>query len=474
MDPVGDDQAPVGGGLQPGQRRRHHVQPARQLAGRLHQRVTVDPDHPDVRADLGQELGRHAPARLPHALVVVGPALPGGPGPQAGGAAATVAVHRHDVEGAPQAAAGGRGQAGVQRVVAAAGEPPDRACAAVRVDAAHRDGVAAVDVLGPGVGHSSSRALVDDREARVPDVAGFLLTHPDRLFPPAAVPPPGEDGEPAACPALPAHVQAAVLGGGDLLVERRAVGVADRFRGAPPAVDEAAGPHPDRATGPAEDQPRNTVGGDGRRGAEQVLGPRDDDGGLLVHVGHQPVAAALLPLQPGDDGGGTAGGDGGAGCVAAVRKGPRGLPHLAGQPRRLLEHRSGLGELGGDLPVALVHPHVPQRIGVQRGDGVGDVDSCVDRRDQAVVEGQHHVEIGPLPLGVLAPVVIGGAAVPVPVRSQRLNTLSTPAVASRRMPWPPPAGPPMRTGWRPPGSHRSRSSAWPRRRTGARSPAAPP
>ena len=159
VHPVADDEPAVGRGGQPRQRGRHHVQPGRQRTGRLHQRVLLDADHPQRGAHLGQQLGRHAAPGLPHALGLVGVRAAGA---QVGGPAAAVALHGDDVERAPQPPVGGRGQARVQRVVAAAGEPPDRA------PAPHRHGVAALDVLGPGVGH----AVGAEREGRVPHVAG--------------------------------------------------------------------------------------------------------------------------------------------------------------------------------------------------------------------------------------------------------------------------------------------------------------
>ncbi|MBV9922734.1 MAG: hypothetical protein JOY78_18040 [Pseudonocardia sp.] len=67
------------------------------------------------------------------------------------------------------------------------------------------------------------------------------------------------------------------------------------------------------------------------------------------------------------------------------------------------------------MAVALVDPHVAQRIGIERGDGVGEVEVVLYRRGEAVVERQDQVQIGALPFGVLAPVVVGRAAVPVPL-----------------------------------------------------------
>ncbi len=131
VDAVADDQATVRCGLQPRQRRRGHAEPGSEHAGRLHQVVVLDTHHPDLRGDLGQQFGRHVVPGLAHAVVVVGGAAGPGPRAQAGGPAAAVAVHRDHVERAPQPAVGGRGQAGVQRVVAATGEPADRAGHAV-------------------------------------------------------------------------------------------------------------------------------------------------------------------------------------------------------------------------------------------------------------------------------------------------------------------------------------------------------
>ncbi len=64
VDPVPDDQAAVRGGLQPRHRRGGDVEPAGQLPGRLTSSSSVDAHHPDARAHLGQQLGRHARARL--------------------------------------------------------------------------------------------------------------------------------------------------------------------------------------------------------------------------------------------------------------------------------------------------------------------------------------------------------------------------------------------------------------------------
>ncbi len=86
---------------------------------------------------------------------------------------------------------------------------------------------------------------------------------------------------------------------------------------------------------------------------------------------------------------------------------------LPGEAGRSVEHGGRLDQLGGDLAVALVHPHVAQRVGIERGYGVGEVEVVLDRRHEAVVERQHQVQVGPLPVGVLAAVVVGRAAVPV-------------------------------------------------------------
>ena len=287
------------------------------------------------RADLGQELGRHAPARLPHALLVVGPALPRGPGPQAGGAAATVAVHRHDVEGAPQAAAGGRGQAGVQRVVAAAGEPPDRARAAACVDAAHRDGVAAVDVLGPGVGRLQSRA-VDDRGSgprRCPTPPRSTRTvgsHPlpfHRRAKTANRPP----ARPCQHTCRPPSSEATT----SWLNDGPSVSLTGSGSLHRPSTKRQAHTPTPAPTGPAEDQPRNAVGGDGRRRTEQVLGPRDDDARPSGSPSGRPAGRRGPPATPARRPAVVAPrGDGGSGRVVARRKRPRRSPALPGQPGR--------------------------------------------------------------------------------------------------------------------------------------------
>ena len=88
----------------------------------------------------------------------------------------------------------------------------------------------------------------------------------------------------------------------------------------------------------------------------------------------------------------------------------------------------------GNLPVALVHPHVPQGIRLQRGDGAGDVDAVLDRGGQPVVEREHQGEVGPLLFGVLAAVMIGGAAMSVPVLGMRALIRPAGSRCRRRLP----------------------------------------
>ena len=303
----------------------------------------------------------------------------------------------------------------MQGVVAATGEPADRAGHAVGTDPAQRHGVAARGVLGPGVRH----AVTTDGERRVPHVGRHALAHPHRLGPGAVRPAPGEDPEPALDAALPAHVQAPVGMGEHLLVERGPVGRAHGLRLAPGAAGEPAGPDPDPAVDrPAEQQPGRAVGGDGGGRAEQIFGALpavDHRRHVPVQRGDEPVAAPLLPLQPADQRRGPQCGDAGAGGVAAPEQHRSRAASLPDQPGRGVQDGRGLLELGRDLPVALVHPHVPQGIRFQRGDGAGDVDAVLDRGGQPMVERQHQVEVGPLAFGVLAAVVVGGAAVRVPV-----------------------------------------------------------
>ena len=187
----------------------------------------------------------------------------------------------------------------------------------------------------------------------------------------------------------------------------------------PPAVREPCGPTPPpRRRRTAEDHPRNAVRGDGRGRAEQVLGPPPRPcraRGRRAELGDQPVAAPSCHSSQATSVVAPWVATVGRAALRLSARHRRPSAALPGEPGRSVEQAVALVQLGGDLPVALVHPHVPQRVGIEHGDGVGDVDVVLDRRHQPVVERQHQVEISALPLGVLAPVVIGGASVSVAV-----------------------------------------------------------
>ena len=150
-------------------------------------------------------------------------------------------------------------------------------------------------------------------------------------------------------------------------------------------------------------------------GRNRSSGPSTDRRRPPVQRGDEPVAAPLLPLQPADQRRGPPRSDAGSGGVAAAGQHRGRAAGLPDEPGRGVQDGRGLLELGRDLPVALVHPHVPQGVRFQRGDGAGDVDALLDRDGQPMVERQHQVEVGLLAFGVLAAVVVGGATVRVPV-----------------------------------------------------------
>lgn len=458
---VGDDESAVGGGGEARHGGGDDVEGGREVAGGLAQPHAaalvggvVDGDDAEGGGDLGQQFGRHGGAGGAHA-VLGGGGVGGGAGPalEAGGAAGAVTGDGDDVEGAPQASVGGAGEAGVQGVVGAAGDDVHGAeafCTAAGADAASDgDGVTAVDVFGPGVGGS----VGGGGDGRVPDVAVDTLADEHGLAPGGivagsvvGVQASGVDAEPARIAglfvtvlvgvitvgvgagqaALPDDLDDAVGVGDDLLVEGGAVAGADALRGRP-ALGSAVGcPDGDVvAVAAAEEHPRDAVGAERGGGPEDVGEIGEDRLGFARGAGavescDEPVALALDPLDPRDEGaGGGAGGDARPGGVAA-RHGDGGAAGVPGQRGGLLENALGEGDLGGDVTGSLVDPHVAQRIGVEAGDGGGGVEAGVDGVGEAVVEGEHEFEVGTLLGGVVAGVVVGGAAVrvavmPVPV-----------------------------------------------------------
>ena len=247
----------------------------------------------------------------------------------------------------------------------------------VAADPAHRHRVAAGRVLGPGVDH----AVAGRGEGRVPDVAGRALAHPPRRPPTRRRASGGRrcrTGRPTrpcqhTCRLPSGWANTSWLNDGPS-VSLTGSGSVHRI----PSNRLAHTPTP-AGGGPAEQQPRGAVRGDRRGRAEQVLGAVDHGRhpalGAGGQLGPQPVAAAFLPLQPADQQVVTVRGDAGPGRVAAALDHPDRAAGLPGQPGRGVQHGAGPGQLGRDLPVALVHPHVAQRVRVQRGHRGGDVDA---------------------------------------------------------------------------------------------------
>ena len=221
-------------------------------------------------------------SRMP--LVVVDETAARGARPQPGGSAAAVALHRDHVEGTPEAPVDGRGQAGVQRVVAAAGELPDRSRRAVGGEVAQRDDVAAVAYS------VQAQAMPSPTTARVgsqtlPESSSLTRTVGSQPLPfqRRAKTPNRSSTRPCQHTCRPPSPDATT----SWLKDGPWVSLTG-CGSAPRTVDEAAGPHSDLGLdGPAEDQPRNAVRGDGRGRPEQVLWRPDHDGGG-VRRGRRP------------------------------------------------------------------------------------------------------------------------------------------------------------------------------------------
>jgi len=89
---------------------------------------------------------------------------------------------------------------------------------------------------------------------------------------------------------------------------------------------------------------------------------------------------------------------------------PDAPPLVPGQVRRPGQQLVCLADDAADTALPLVDPHVAQRIRVEESLGLLRVQPLVDGVGHAPVEGQHHVQVGSLLVGVVAEVVIEAAA----------------------------------------------------------------